>query len=308
MITFDHPYEKLSGGTWVKGNLHTHTTNSDDGRMEPQEVIDKYALLGYRFLMISDHDYLTSQEELNRYDSRGMLLIPGNEISRNGPHLLHVNARSSVEAIENRQEVIDRIISDGGQAIVNHPNLYKDFNDCPQHSIDTWQGLTGIEIFNGSSHTLSGSAHATDRWDMVLAERKKIWGFAVDDSHDEPEIGRGWVTAYVQDLSVEAIVQSLKKGRFYSSTGVVIKNIEVGSDYIKIETKNAKKIVAVVDYNFRIKEVAGKTIRLDFDGTLPDTERFKATCHRDGKARYIRFECWGKPEQFAWTQPFFVRK
>ena len=307
MISIDNPYEKLTGGTWVKGNLHTHTTNSD-GRMELQEVIDKYALLGYQFLMISDHDYLTSQEELNLSDSRGMVLIPGNEISQNGPHLLHVNARTYVKAAENRQEAIDRINADGGLAIVNHPNLYKKFNDSPQHIIDFWQGYTGIEIFSGTSHTLSGSAYATDRWDMVLAERKKIWGFAVDDSHDEPEIGRGWISAYVQDLSAEAIVQSLKKGRFYSSTGVVIKNIEVGSGYIKIETKNAEKIIAVVDYNFRIKEVAGKTIRLDFDGTLPDGERFKATCHRDGNARYIRFECLGKPEQYAWTQPFFIRK
>ena len=23
--------------------------------------------------------------------------------------------------------------------------------------------------------------------------------------------------------------------------------------------------------------------------------------------QYVRFECWGDGEQFAWTQPFFVR-
>ena len=75
--------------------------------MELQEVIDKYALLGYQFLMISDHDYLTSQEELNLSDSRGMVLIPGNEISQNGPHLLHVNARTSVKAAESNYRFVD---------------------------------------------------------------------------------------------------------------------------------------------------------------------------------------------------------
>ena len=101
-----HPYRNLTGGAWISGNLHAHTTNSD-GERSQQDVIDSYARLGHGFLMISDHDTYTSDQELETLDSKGMILISGNEITANGPHLLHVGASSLVHLHENRQEVID---------------------------------------------------------------------------------------------------------------------------------------------------------------------------------------------------------
>ena len=57
-----HPYENLNGGSWLRGNLHTHTTNSD-GTHDMQNVINTYANLGYDFLSISDHDIFTGLTE-----------------------------------------------------------------------------------------------------------------------------------------------------------------------------------------------------------------------------------------------------
>src|SRR5438067_10686672 len=93
---FSHAYANLTGGHWIRGNLHAHTTRSD-GRLEPQRVIDAYADKGYAYLMLSDHDVYTSAADYLQLDARGMLLIPGNEISREGIHLLHVNADQFVE-------------------------------------------------------------------------------------------------------------------------------------------------------------------------------------------------------------------
>ena len=222
-------------------------TNKSDGRLGPQEVIDRYYHPGYDFLMLSDHDYLTSQQELARYHIDNTILIPGNEISGNGPHLLHVNA---------------------------------------------------------------GNAYASDCWDIVLADRRRILGFAGDDTHEREDIGREWIVVYTQDDSVGGIVQSLKTGSFYASSGVIINTIEVvqNNTKIKIETKNYRKIVAIADYGFRLTEVKGRTIHFELEATLPNADRFKGFCHPDGQAGYIRFECWGEAEQFAWTQPFFIRE
>jgi len=41
-------------GTWLKGNLHTHTTLSD-GPLSPDATIERYRSLGYDFLSITDH-------------------------------------------------------------------------------------------------------------------------------------------------------------------------------------------------------------------------------------------------------------
>jgi hypothetical protein len=305
MITFNHPYHKLNGGKWVKGNLHAHTAKSD-GILDPQELIDEYARRGYGFLMIADHDTLTSEQELLGYDSRGMILIPGNEFGETGPHVLHINAKFLLAASSSHQAILDTINSEGGIAVISHPNWYKFFNHCPQEYLEDWQGYTGIEIFNGVTRGLAGNAYACDRWDMLLPLGRRIWGFANDDTHEEADIGLGWNVVYGKDLSVEALVGALKRGSFYASSGVVIDTITVEANCIMVETENAEKIVAIADYGYRLKEVEGRTMHLEFDGTVPHPDKFQACCHQDGRVRYIRFECLGKPEQLAWTQPFFV--
>lgn len=42
------------GKIWYKGNLHTHTTNSD-GAYTPEETIALYKSKGYDFLALTDH-------------------------------------------------------------------------------------------------------------------------------------------------------------------------------------------------------------------------------------------------------------
>ena len=47
--------------TWLKGNLHTHTTNSD-GDESPEHVAEWYHEHGYDWLCLSDHNHLTILE------------------------------------------------------------------------------------------------------------------------------------------------------------------------------------------------------------------------------------------------------
>ena len=49
---------------WYKGNTHTHTLNSD-GDSTPDDVVRWYREHGYRFLVLTDHNYLTSVDGLN---------------------------------------------------------------------------------------------------------------------------------------------------------------------------------------------------------------------------------------------------
>jgi|GEM_PF-3812519 len=105
MNHIQNPYAGLSGGQWLKGNLHAPTTESD-GKRSRQAVIDYYTGRGYDFLLDSDHDIYTSAETLSKHDARGMVFIPGNEITANGPHLLHVGADRQVAPSRERQQTI----------------------------------------------------------------------------------------------------------------------------------------------------------------------------------------------------------
>ena len=86
--------EPSAGRKWFKGNTHTHTVNSD-GDSTPDEVVRWYReTKSYQFLVLTDHNFLTSVDGLNAVhaaDSK-FLVIRGEEVSdKFGEKPLHLN-------------------------------------------------------------------------------------------------------------------------------------------------------------------------------------------------------------------------
>ena len=286
-LTLDSPYSNESL-PWLKGNLHTHTTNSD-GDLTPQATVQAYADLGRDFLMISDHDHFTNPADL---DPRGMILIPGNEITALGPHLLHVNARRCIGPEADRQATIDAINADGGFCIVNHATWLVEYNHCDQKLLETWRDYTGMEIFNGVVRRAEGSALSTDRWDRILSTGRKVWGFANDDSHEACDRGLAWNVVQCEKASRADIVRSMRQGRFYASTGVAIDRIQVEGAALTIDSADTQRYYVVSEHGRVLEALDGP--RLDY--RLPENFAYP----------YIRVECWGAGDAMAWTQPFFI--
>lgn len=292
MIVINCPYE-LKKGSWLKGNFHVHTTRSD-GVFSPQEVIDIYARLGNDFLSFSDHDNLITRDEYKLLDNKGMVLIPGVEISANGPHILYIDSEKEVFPEQSRQEILNEIHSifektGKGFAIISHPDWQKEFNHCTIEQLKEWTGYLGIEIYNGVIGRLDGSQYATNKWDILLSQGKYVWGFANDDSHRPGDHGLGWNVVFAERTE-NSIIDAIRKGNFYCSTGVVIRHIECDGNRIYIETENAKKIAAIKDTGKRFKVASTNFMEVD----VPSD------------AKYIRFECWADAEQMAWTQPIII--
>ena len=67
---------------WYKGNTHTHTLNSD-GDSTPDEVVRWYREHGYQFLVLTDHNYLTSVDGLNALHGAAekFLVVRGEEVT-----------------------------------------------------------------------------------------------------------------------------------------------------------------------------------------------------------------------------------
>ncbi len=288
-ITFDHPYAAATG-PWLKGNLHTHTTESD-GPLPPQDTVAAYARLGYDFLTISDHDLVTDPAPL---DPCGLVLIPGNELTAEGPHLLHVGARSVIAPLPERQAVIDAVNAEGGFAIVNHPNWDKDYNHCDQSLMMQWRDYAGIEIYNGVCRRVEGSPLATDRWDRLLTAGRRVWGYANDDPHRVTDYGVAWTMVCAERRDAAAILDALRAGRCYASTGVVIDAIRAEGPEIVVETRNAQRMYLCTAYSRVPEVVEGPMLRW----VVPEDFRFD----------YVRVECWGSGDAMAWTQPFFLKR
>jgi len=273
---------------WLKGNLHAHTSRSD-GRFEPQEVIAAYAALGHDFFGFSDHDVFGTADGL---DPCGMVLLPGNEVSGNGPHLLDVGARTRVDPHPDRQRVIDAINAAGGFAVLCHPSWMEEWNHYSFEMLMRLQEYAGIEIYNGLVLDQSGCHLATDKWDRLLSAGRTVWGFANDDAHRPEQTGRGWNVVRVTERTPEAVLDALRTGAFYASTGVEIETLACDGPELHLVAPNADRIDVFRLNGIRVATSDGG--ELHFDAT-------------DVMSRYIRVECYGRGGATAWLQPMIIR-
>ena len=78
---------------YFKGNLHTHTLNSD-GDSTPDDVVRWYRERDYQFLTLTDHNYLTSVDGLNAVHGADdkFIVMKGEEVTdRFGDKPVHLN-------------------------------------------------------------------------------------------------------------------------------------------------------------------------------------------------------------------------
>src|SRR5215213_1525054 len=82
VLTATHVFGQTGTPRWFKGNTHTHTLNSD-GDSTPEDVVRWYREHGYAFLVLTDHNFLTSVDGLNAVHGaeERFLVVKGEEIT-----------------------------------------------------------------------------------------------------------------------------------------------------------------------------------------------------------------------------------
>jgi len=296
---------------WRKGNLHTHT-NLSDGDSPPGDVARWYDDHGYDFLVISDHNVRFDPTDLQcelSAEGRRLLLLPGEELSTWWPAptgrtlALHVNGygtkgvqgpSTGKSVTEVLQEMVDKVVADGGMASVNHPNFWESVH---WYHLTALRNLTCLEVYNGH-HLADNDGTATqppmeEVWDLVLAQGRPVWGLAVDDAHhfgvfapDRANPGRGWVAVDVGESSVDAIFAALARGHFFASTGTNLERVGVERGELLVVADRPSVISFIVD------------------GSVLDsvkTEQGRFPLPRTGYVR-ARIE---NEDGVAWTQPVF---
>lgn len=264
---FNNPFTKQ--GNWYKGAIHIHTTVSD-GLLSPKESMKLYKRLGYDFMIITDHEKIVDHTSLA---PPGLLTIPGVEY---GVGELYNGHRCDIVAIDvpsdfqlkrireftSMQDTIDQIRSSGGEAIIAHPYWYGFVFS------DLWKitDYLGIEVFNWGAEAGVGGGRGLSslHWDQLLSFGRKIYGFAVDDTHYYSyDVAGGWIVVKSPDLTRENIMDAIKKGEFYSSAGPNVSDLDVSREKIRITCDPAKFI------NFVTVPTFGR--RIDANGDTPLT-------------------------------------
>ena len=302
---------------WLKGNLHTHTTNSD-GDDSPGHVAVWYHEHGYDWLCLSDHNHLTILEGSDAEKAKWPLLVRGEEVtSRNASGPVHVNGYGITELVEASdspdivtamRENVERIIAAGGMASINHPNYQWALDDGVMMQVE---GYKFMEIFNGhpGAHDEGGGGRASTAgiWDSLLSNGRRVWGLAVDDSHhyiDEfgPELsnpGRGWVQVRAASLGQQDILDAMAGGDFYASTGVTIGDMTANTREIKIDIDPETRTDG---FTARYSTLfTGENGRLLYESTS-DSPAYRPS-RLDG---YVRATVYSSTGTRAWTQPVFM--
>jgi predicted metal-dependent phosphoesterase TrpH len=270
---------------WLKGNLHAHTTLSD-GELPPDDMLDAFTRRGYDFVALTDHDAVASPHE---HLHPQILFLPGVEHSAQ-QHILRVNVTSTLPHDLSYQSVIDLTLQEGGLVILNHPNWGENFDHWRDQQLLHLERYHGIEIYNNVIEYLEGSPYALDRWDRLLSAGKQVWGYANEDTHRVFQIGSAWNAVNVRERSKEAVLEALKEGRFYASTGVVIEEMVVEESVYRLRAHNAKELRLVTLQGQIVERVSGG----------------QATFSLSKAHVYARIEAVGEGQARAWTQPVFL--
>lgn len=319
---------------WYKGNTHTHTWNSDGDsapdvvlRWYREHGYQFVVITDHEFIT----DVAPLNALLGSWQR--FLAISGQEVTQRvadsthpeGLRQAHLNALGTTQVIQPEGERgiaqgttipatyrrnVPAIRAAGAVAQVNHPNYrwsvaWSELLVLPDSTLmEIWNGHPTVYNDGGIDSTghVQPSMEAT--WDSLLTRGKLLYGVADDDSHhfrpqdaENPDLarpGRGWVQVRADTLSPEAILNALRRGDFYSSTGVVLRDYRASAAAIRLE------IAPAADRRYRIEFIgSGGRVLATVNGTA-------AEYLIRGTEGYVRARVMDSSGRRAWMQPIRV--
>ncbi|MFA9477790.1 CehA/McbA family metallohydrolase [Phycisphaerales bacterium AB-hyl4] len=293
MSEYHSPY--TPSDHWLRGNVHAHTTCgrfmdiSESGRM--------YARLGYDFLAVTDHNKTCTPAQAGGWQqAAGLVVVPGEE---NGgtDHMIELGVHDVTPTPGDDYTQRAAALRDaGGFVIACHPQEYPHGDDNVRKAADV---LHAIEIYNGLRE-LRGTDETRNvaLWDELLTQGKRLFAVATDDFHCQyTSPGHGWVNVqtpadHAGEVTWETIVEQLKQGAFYASTGPGFDKIHLSNGQLHVKVDARTKHIRVIG-------PGSETLTQTDDGELTwSTPKglpfFRVEAHRGIKR--------------AWSQPFFAEK
>jgi len=287
-------------GHWYKGNLHTHTTQSD-GQFTPEEAITWYRAHQYDFLALTDHWVHTP----GRAFDGTFITLSGAELHGDGYHMLAIGLSGlPSQELDNDPSALARAVADlGGLAYYAHPY----WTGQTSSHIDAHPGVRGIEVYNSVCDQAYGLGYSRVPWDELLEQGHRLVGLAVDDVHWKYGAqGWGFVMVRSPRLDEASLIDALRQGHFYASTGPALLDL---------------RVVRLADDTPALRVRCSPCASITFYGAGPSGHRFMAdpgglgdqNGRLDGaiypitqKQVFLRVECQDAAGRVAWSNPLFV--
>lgn len=321
---------------WYRGNTHAHTLNSDGDAPADvvvrwyrehgyhftfitdhefiTDVIPLNALFGAagKFLVISGQEVTQRVADPAHPDGWRQAHVNALGTTRVVRPIGERNIASGTTVAATYARHVPAIRAAGGVAQVNHPNFrwsvrLEDMLDLPDSTLfELWNAHVLVHNLGGADSAGRWMPSTEALWDSLLTRGKLLFGVADDDSHsfrpedaEDPNAtrpGRAWVMVRADTLTPEAILRSLSRGDFYSSTGVTLRSYHADASEIRLELEPSS------DRRFLV-EFIGKGGRV-----LATSSSTSARYRLTGTEGYVRTRVSDSGGRRAWTQPVIPQR
>lgn len=302
-----HPFDQP--GEWLRCALHAHTTESD-GELPPRALAEHYARAGYDVLAVTDHWRRTEAPSTGR-----LLVIPSAELNailpgeRDGHVLAFGIDENPVELARTRPDLAAAaawIEEHGGVAYLAHPY----WSGGTGADLALTARVRGIEVYNAGCELEVGRGLSAVHWDDALETGRLCFGIAADDSHHpgfDSDYAWTWVRAH--ERTQPAVLEALRTGSFYSSTGPLIHDVVVEDAAVEVRCGPCRTVTLVTGRERGAAMNAGRLGYRYGAETLAATDDGLVTAvrlTRPTRNPYGRVEVTDAHGRRAWTNPLWI--
>lgn len=200
----------------MKFDMHVHTVHSDgDGTV--RELVKQAIKTGLSGFAITDHDTVKAHKQIRRI--KGLIVIPGQEISTSEGHVLGYLINEAIPKGLSVEETIRKIKEQGGIAVAAHPYAprlgVKNFKNYGFHAYEEHNTYSSydyttkkiLETRTSLPRTAGSDAHITRMLGSAYVESPKV------NSAEElvRQILRNKTTTHANYLSIKEHVRMIKE-------------------------------------------------------------------------------------------------
>lgn len=308
-------------GAFYKANLHAHTTFSD-GKLTPEQLKEAYRKQGYSIVAITDHRHYGWYPELMDENFIPLAAFEADlncqnpkakDFSRTKTY--HINfydcnptEKQSFQALQPPQiygdipslnSFVQEMKQKGFLACYNHPywslQNYDDYKDLKHFDF--------MEIYNHGCELDGLYGYHPQAYDEMLRTGQKIGCFATDDNHnshpfESPRCDSfgGFTMFKLPDLSYQSVIEAMKQGNYYASTGPEIFSLIIQDDVLTVTCSPVEKIYLITEGRYTYSELAQPGV----DGLTQAQFMLK------GNEGYIRIDCQDSHRRHAYSRAYFL--
>ena len=302
-----------------KANLHCHTIISD-GSYTPEQIKKVYQAEGYSIVAYTDHMILQNHNHLTDDNFLALNAFemnidyypePGLYHTARTYHFLFFAPRPEIVTtpeiplidyhdMESINKYIDKMNKAGFLSCYCHPywslQTHADYIGL--------KGLFATEIYNHACEMEGFNGSYGEVYDDLLRSGEKLYCIATDDNHNlnqEKSISEdvrsdsfgGFTMINSKSLDYIDIMDGLKAGDFYASSGPCIYEISITDEFLQVNCSESDLLIVYTDSRI-VHTKVGKNMTMG---------RFKLT----GLEKYIRVECRDGKLKKAHSNAYYLK-